>query len=209
MKNKSVCGMPLARTIGVVLACHHCGAIASSPAARRKCDSEPQTASVTRRQCDTDGGPAPEHPPLHGRAVHVPQDDRDHRGGRLRQRPGHQRAGAVLRSGVAAARFARRPGQEGTIRWRWSIRPTSRPPSAPIARRSPPRRPTAGWPTWTRICSSTTASPSARRTQAETDAANAEADRDAALQALVSLNVEPQIHQGHPAGPAGCRASRA
>ena len=38
--------------------------------------------------------------------------------------------------------------------------------------------------------------------QAETDAANAEADRDAALQALVSLNVDPQtikdIQEGRP-----------
>jgi membrane fusion protein, heavy metal efflux system len=41
--------------------------------------------------------------------------------------------------------------------------------------------------------------------QAETDAMNAEADRDAALQALVSLDVAPQaiasIQQGRPAGP--------
>jgi cobalt-zinc-cadmium efflux system membrane fusion protein len=41
--------------------------------------------------------------------------------------------------------------------------------------------------------------------QAETDAANADADRDAALKALVSLNVDPQtikaIEQGHPIGP--------
>ena len=41
--------------------------------------------------------------------------------------------------------------------------------------------------------------------QAETDAANAEADRDAALQALVSLNVDPQtikaIEDGRPIAP--------
>jgi membrane fusion protein, heavy metal efflux system len=36
--------------------------------------------------------------------------------------------------------------------------------------------------------------------QAETDAANAEADRDAALQTLVSLNVDPQTIKDLQAG---------
>ena len=40
--------------------------------------------------------------------------------------------------------------------------------------------------------------------QAETDAVNAEADRDAALQALVSLQVAAADHQGHSGGPARC-----
>ncbi len=44
--------------------------------------------------------------------------------------------------------------------------------------------------------------------QAETDAANAEADRDAALQALVALNVDPQANPRHPARAARCRASQ-
>ena len=45
--------------------------------------------------------------------------------------------------------------------------------------------------------------------QAETDAASAEADRDAALQALQSLNVDPQVDQGHPGRQADRRASKA
>ena len=49
-----------------------------------------------------------------------------------------------------------------------------------------------GLPTWTRISSSINGVSQREAEQAQTDAANAEADRDAALQALVSLNVDPQ-----------------
>ena len=68
---------------------------------------------------------------------------------------------------------------------------------------------TAGSPTWTRISSQHNGVSQREAEQAQTDAANAEADRDAALQALVALNVEPQTHQGHPGRPARRRASRA
>ena len=48
--------------------------------------------------------------------------------------------------------------------------------------------------------------------QAQTDAANAEADRDAALQALVSLNVDPQVikdlQEGRPVSRPGARFAR-
>ena len=57
-------------------------------------------------------------------------------------------------------------------------------------------------PTWTRTCSHITAFSQREADQTRTDAANAEADRDAALQALVALNVDPQvikdIQQGRP-----------
>ena len=44
--------------------------------------------------------------------------------------------------------------------------------------------------------------------QAETDAVNAEADRDAALQALVSLQCRSANHRRHPGRPAGIARSR-
>ncbi len=69
---------------------------------------------VTASNLTMTAGPAPAHPSAHRGAVHLQQDDRDHRRGRFRQRPGHQRAGAVLRSGDAAAGVARRQGEEGT-----------------------------------------------------------------------------------------------
>ena len=71
-------------------------------------------------------------------------------------------------------------------------RPTLRRRSALIARRCRQPRRVVDSPTWTRICSNTTACRSARQAQAETDAVSAEADRDAALQELVSLKVAPQ-----------------
>ena len=44
--------------------------------------------------------------------------------------------------------------------------------------------------------------------QAQTDAANAEADRDAALQTLVSLNLDPQVIKDLQAGTAGFASRR-
>ncbi len=163
-----------------------------------------QPADVVRdgQQRDADAGAAAEHPALHRRAVQISQDDRDHRRGRFRQRSGHQRAGAVLRAGVAAAGFPRRPGQGRAIRWRRWIRPTLRRPSAPIARRSPPPRPPRRLADLDKDLLQHNGVAQREAEQAETDAANAEADRDAALQALVSLNVDPQtikdIQDGRP-----------
>jgi cobalt-zinc-cadmium efflux system membrane fusion protein len=51
---------------------------------------------------------------------------------------------------------------------------------------------TASSPTSTRTCCSINGVAQREAEQAETDAVNAEADRDAALQALVSLNVDPR-----------------
>jgi cobalt-zinc-cadmium efflux system membrane fusion protein len=171
----------------------------SPPAAHPKATTTRAAAAVTASNVTLTATSA-EHPPLHRRTVQISTRRRDHRRGRFRQRSGHQRAGAVLRSGVAAAGFPGDKVKKGR-RWRGWIRPTSRRPSAPIARRSPPRRRTAGWPIWTRILISTRRGP-ARRGAGQTDAANAEADRDAALQALVSLNVDPQtikdIQEGRP-----------
>ena len=77
-----------------------------------KSDDDPADIARDGQQRDADASPAPKHPPLHRRVVQISQDDRGYRGRRFRQRSGHQRVGALFRSGVAAAGFARRSGQE-------------------------------------------------------------------------------------------------
>ena len=64
--------------------------------------------------------------------------------------------------------------------------------SLPTAKRWPLPRPPATSPIWTRICSLHQGVSAREAAQAQTDAGNAEADRAAALQALLALNVEPQ-----------------
>ena len=94
------------------------------------------------------------------------------------------------------------------MHWPPWFRPIMPAPSAPIARRwSPPRMP-ASWPTWTRICWRIRASRPRGSQQAETDAASAEADRDAGLQALQSLGVDPQLINDTQEGKATARGRR-
>ena len=57
--------------------------------------------------------------------------------------------------------------------------------------------PTAGSPTWTRICVQHNGVSQREYEQAQTDAANAEADRDAALRALVSPECSASDHRSH------------
>ena len=84
--------------------------------------------------------------------------------GGFRQRSGDQRAGALLRAGVAAAGFARRPRQQGqplaTV-----IHPTSPRPSAPIARRWSPPHTTRQLADLDKDLLQHQASPSARRSR--------------------------------------------
>ena len=121
---------------------------------------------------------------------------------RFRQRSGHQRAGALLRSGVAAVGFSRRPGQERRPAGGGGLAGLCSRRQRLSARRSPRPKPTAGLPTWTRICSQHNGVAQREADQAETDAVNAEADRDAALQgARVAERSRPD-HQGHSGGAA-------
>ena len=169
-----------------------------------------QAAPTTPQQRHADARPAPAHPPLHrraGRASTRPIDttgvvdfDNDQATSvlapfsgpvtRLLVAPGDKvRQGP----GAGAGRFAgfRRRHQ------RLSQGPGHRAERAPAGRRG--QGPGAA----------RRRRRSARPQQAQTDAASAEADRDAALQALVALNVDAEHDQGHPGRPAGRRTSKA
>ena len=180
---------------------HVAAMLVGSPAVRLKPDAEHQPTVTASNVTLT----AAQRQHIHlytVAAVQLPQDHGSHRRGRFRQRSGHQRAGAVLRPGVAAAGFPRRSGQARRSRWRTWIHPILPPPSAPIARRSPPPQTARRLADLDKDLLQHNGVAQREAEQAETDAANAEADRDAALQALVSLNVDPQaikdIQEGRP-----------
>ena len=166
--------------------------------------SDDRKSARKGRQCDPDRGAAAEHPSLHrGTSASYPHAidttgtvDFD-----------NDQATRCWRRSPARCRAAGAPGDEvkkGEPWRRWS-RPISPPRSAPIARPWSPPRMSAGWPTSTRICSPIRACPQREDEQAETDAASAEADRDAALQGLLSLNVDPASDQRHAGGQAHAR----
>ena len=139
-------------------------------------------------------------------AIRIPQNDRDHRRGRFRQRSGDQRDRAVFRACIAAAGLLGRTRQERGSRWPSLTRRILRQRQRLSQGASPPReRPPPG--RFGQGSAQHKASPKREAEQAETDAVSAEADRAAALQALVSLQVpaDRPSTTSRRAGP--CRAS--
>ena len=121
--------------------------------------------SIAASNVKLTAGSAAAHPPLHRRTGQIAQDGRHHRRRRLRQRSGHQRAGALLRPGVAAARSpgdAVRKGAAAGGGGFAGLRGGRRRLSQGARDR---RRPTAGLPIWTRISSSIRAFRGAKRSR--------------------------------------------
>ena len=139
---------------------------------------------------------------LHGRAGRVSQGDRHHRRGRFRQRPGHQRAGADLRAGDAAAGFARRYGAQGPGPGRSGLRRLCHGGQRLSARRSPPRPMRAGSRTSTRTWCSIKASRSARPTRRRPTPPMPRPTATPPCRRLIALNIDPppssDIRAGKP-----------
>ena len=90
--------------------------LAVMAAALVDCGCSPKSGCAkraARQERNLDAGTAAENSPLHRGRRKIPQDHRYHRRGGFRQRPGHQRAGAFLRTGVAPACFSGRRSKKG------------------------------------------------------------------------------------------------
>jgi hypothetical protein len=175
------------------------GNSAHSPAVRPKLTATTQPVLRDGQQRDADGGAAAEIQFYTVAPAQVSQDDGDHRHGGFRQRPGHQRAGAVRRAGVEGCSF---PGDK--VKAGEPLAEVDSPDFA--AAISAYRKALATAQTLRRVADMDkdliqhNGVAQREAEQAQTDAANAEADRDAALQTLVSLNLDPQTIKDLQAG---------